>query len=105
MAYDIFLSSSLSLVLTVTIWSLVFYFTIFRVHLTFVEAVILILKHATLLRLSNLSPVSALTQAELDYQEANVDLKIQQHLTVSSQEHSVELLMGFIMATEIGWFI
>ena len=66
------------------------------------KAVILILKHATLLRLSNLSAESALTLAELDYQEANVDLTVQQHLAVPSQEHSVDILVAFIMATDIG---
>ena len=71
----------------------------------FVEAVILILKHATFLRLSNLSQESALAQAELDYQAADIDLKIQQHITASSQEHSVELCTDFIMATDFGWFI
>ena len=70
-------------------------------YLTFVKAVILILKHATFLRLSNLSPESALTHAELDYREAKIDLKIQQHLTASSQEQSVELFAAFIMATDM----
>jgi len=69
-------------------------------HLTL--AVILILKHATLLCLSNLSPESALTQAELAYQEANIDLRIQQYLRASSQEHSVQQFVDFIMATYIG---
>ena len=69
------------------------------------EAVIIILKHATFLRLSNMSPESALKHANQDYQEANVDLKIQQHLTASSQEHSIMLSEGFIMATNIGLFI
>ena len=77
----------------------------FGMYLTFAEAVILILKHATFLRHLNLSPESALTLAELDYQEANVDLTIQQHLMASSQEHSVELFVAFVMATEIGLFI
>jgi hypothetical protein len=76
---------------------------IFRAYLTFVEAIILLLKHATYFRLSNLSPESALTQAELHYQEANVDSKIQQHLAASSQEHSVEIFAAFVMATDIGW--
>jgi hypothetical protein len=67
-----------------------------------VEAVIIILKHATLLRLLNLSPESALAHAELDYREANVDLKIQQHLAAFSQDHSLELFVSFIMATDIG---
>jgi hypothetical protein len=75
------------------------------VYLTFLEAVILILKHATFLRLSNLSHESALTHADLDYQEANIDLKIQRHLMACSQEHSVTLFSGFIMATDIGLFI
>ena len=69
------------------------------------KAVILILKHATFLRLSNLSPKSALTLAEQDYQETNVNSTIQQHLMASSQEHSVELFAAFIMATDIGLFI
>jgi hypothetical protein len=69
-----------------------------------VKAVILILKHATSLGL-NISPESALTNAELAYQEANIDLKIQQFLAASSQEHSVQLFAGFIMVTDIGLFI
>jgi hypothetical protein len=74
-------------------------------YLTFVEAVILILKHATFLRLSNLSSAkSALTLAELDYQEANVDSTIQNFMA-SSHEHSVEQFTAFIMATDIGSFI
>ncbi|KAH9028116.1 hypothetical protein EDB85DRAFT_1628732 [Lactarius pseudohatsudake] len=64
-------------------------------------AVILILKHATFIRLSNISPESALTHAELQYRHANIDLKIQQYLTTSSQEHSIELFAVFIMATDI----
>jgi len=70
-----------------------------------VEAVIIILKHATFLRLSNLSPESALTHAELGYREANIDSKIQQYLTPPSQEHSLELFAHFIMATDFGSFI
>src|SRR5258708_29136572 len=66
------------------------------------KAVILILKHATFLRLSKLSAESALTLTELDYQEANVDSTVQQHLTVPSQEHSVDIFVAFIMATDIG---
>src|SRR5258708_32709613 len=66
------------------------------------KAVILILKHATFLRLSKLSAESALTLTELDYQEANVDSTVQQHLTVPSQEHSVDIFVVFIMATDIG---
>ena len=68
------------------------------------EAVILILKHATFLRLS-MSSESAITQVEMDYQAANIDLKIQQYLAASSQEHSVKQFAHFIMATDIGLFI
>ena len=71
-------------------------------YLTFVKAVIIILKHATFLRLSNLSPKSALTIAEKDYQEMNVDLTIQQHLMASYQENAVERFAAFVMATDIG---
>jgi hypothetical protein len=68
-----------------------------------VEAVILILKHATFLILSKGSK-SALTLAELDYCKANIGLNIQQYLKASS-EHSAEEFAKFIMATEIGMFI
>jgi hypothetical protein len=73
------------------------------VYLTFEKAVILILKHATLLRHSNL-PESALAYAELDYQKANIDVAIQQHL-MASPEPSVEQFSVFIMGTDIGLFI
>jgi hypothetical protein len=83
---------------------LVFIFIIFRVYLTLVKAAILILKHATFLRLSN-SPKSALAHADKDYQEANIDLAIQEYLMAPLPEHSVEQYAGFIMATNIGLFI
>lgn len=67
------------------------------------KAIILILKHATFLRLSNMSTAeTALTQAELDYQEAKMDLKVQQHLTTSSPEHAAELSAGFILTSDFG---
>ena len=72
-----------------------------RVYLTFEKAVTLILKHATFLRLSHL-PKAALTYAELDYQKANIDMTIQQHLVTHGPEHSVEQFAGFIMSTNIG---
>ena len=68
-------------------------------------AVIFILKHATFLYLSNPSQKSALTQADKDYQAANIDLKIQEFLAPSSQELSVEKLAQFIMANDIGMLI
>ncbi|KAH8981374.1 hypothetical protein EDB86DRAFT_3087166 [Lactarius hatsudake] len=68
-------------------------------HLIF--AVIVILKHATFLRLSKLSPQSALTHAEVDYRKANIDSSIRQYLTAPSQEHSDELFAGFIMAADV----
>ena len=74
-------------------------------YLTFLEAVLLILKHASFLCLSSHLDKPALTQAELDYQKADIDLKIQQYLRASSSEHSVEESAHFIMATDIGLFI
>ncbi|KAH9040351.1 hypothetical protein EDB85DRAFT_130859 [Lactarius pseudohatsudake] len=64
-------------------------------------AVILIFKHATFLRLSNIASESVLTRAELDYRDANIDLYVQLYLTASSQEYSVELFAAFIMAINI----
>jgi hypothetical protein len=83
------------------LWYLIFSF--FRVCLIFGKAVALILKHATFLRLSNL-PESALTFAELDYQKANIDVAIQQHL-IAHPEPTVEDFASFVMATDIGLFI
>ena len=80
---------------------MVLHIFIFRVYLTFEKAVTLILKQATFLWLSNL-PESALTYAELDYQKANIDVAIQQHLTAHASEHSVEQFASFIMGTDIG---
>ncbi|KAN0130010.1 hypothetical protein V8E53_012164 [Lactarius tabidus] len=62
-------------------------------------AVILILRHATFLRSSNNSR-AALTQAEVDYQESNIDLKIQEYLEASTCD-DVGQFASFINATEI----
>ena len=69
------------------------------------KAVILILKHATLLRTSDSNKEEALTQVEQDYQKANIDLKIQEHLKEVPPEDFVEQFASFINATEIGLFI
>ena len=69
-----------------------------------VIAVILILKHATFLRLSEESEL-ALTHAELNYQEANINLTVQQYLEASSPKLTVKKSADFIMATEFGLLI
>ncbi|KAN0134499.1 hypothetical protein V8E53_007645 [Lactarius tabidus] len=69
-------------------------------YLTFGVAVIIILKHATFLLLSNLSSESALTQAERDYQAGNIGSEIQKFLT-ASQSPSNEQFASFIKANEI----
>jgi hypothetical protein len=43
--------------------------------------------------------------AELDYQKANIDESIQQHLIAHASEHTVEEFASFIMGTDIGLFI
>ena len=68
------------------------------------EAVTLILKHATLLRTSNL-PKAALANVDLAYLRENVDESIQQYLTACASDVSAEQFAGFIMGTEIGLFI
>ena len=68
------------------------------------KAVTLILKHATLLRTSNL-PKAALTNVDLNYQRENIDESIQQYLTACASDVSVEQFTEFIMGTEIGLFI
>ena len=99
----VFLSRSLSLALVVIIWYLVLPFTFVRAYLTFPKAIVIILKHATSLCFSML-PGPALVQADLDYQMADVNQKIQQYVA-ASQGHSAELDRAFIMAIEIGSFI
>ena len=51
-----------------------------------------------------MSPKLALACAEKDYQKANIDMKIQEHLAATSEEHSVKFFADFIMATDIGLF-
>ena len=68
------------------------------------EVVILILKHATTLRLSK-EGKEALTKAGLDYQETNIDLQIQEYLKPFTPEDSVLKFADFIMATNIGLFL
>ena len=72
-------------------------------YLTIVKAVVIILKHATLLRLSNIPTELALTSVELGYQEADIDSKIHEHLMASSQVQDIGIFADFIMATDIGW--
>jgi len=69
-------------------------------HLHLIIAATLILKHATLLRLSN-TPKWALINAELNYQKANIDVAIQQHLKAHASEYSSEQFACFIMNTDI----
>ena len=77
--------------------------------LIFVEAIIIILKHASFLRFSDVSRHSVLSIAEKNYLQANMDFEIQQFLAEHSQEHlgehSVGLFADFIMANDIGWLI
>jgi hypothetical protein len=82
---------------------LVFYVFISRVYLTFVKAVTLILKHATLLQNSN-PRQEALKNVDLNYQKANIDESIQQYLMACASELSVEQFASFIMGTDIGLF-
>ena len=68
------------------------------------EAVILILKHATTLQPSN-EPKKALALAGKEYKKANIDFKIQEYLKEFTSEDSVKKFADFIMATDIGLFI
>jgi hypothetical protein len=55
------------------------------------------------LQFSN-EPRAALTQAGVDFQESNIDLKIQEYLEASNFE-DVGQFASFIKATEIGVFV
>ena len=71
------------------------------------KAVTLILKHATFLISLSKEPDlnEALTTAELNYQKANIDVTIRQHLKACTSKPSVEQFVGFIMNTDIGLFL
>jgi hypothetical protein len=79
-------------------------FSFLEFILTFVKAVTLILKHATLLQTID-QPKEALTNVALDYQREHIDESIQQYLTKCASDVSDEQFAKFIMGTEIGWFI
>jgi len=84
---------------------LVYFIIIILLYLTLTptQALILILKHATLQQQHSNQPyILALTQAEKEYQHAKMDLKIQQHLAESSQDQPLKIYVNFIMATNIG---
>ena len=68
------------------------------------QAILLILKHAIFLQFSNTTE-SALNLAGLDYQKADIDLKVQDYLMTYSTKHSIEEFASFIMATDIGMLI
>ena len=68
----------------------------------FQEEIILIFKHAAFLCLSGILAKLALTQAESNYHQANIALKIQEHFTASYEECSREQFISFLMDTNIG---
>ena len=57
------------------------------------------------MHLSDLSIRESLRHADLQYQEANIDLKIQEYLATTSPKQSVMQHVGFIMDTRIGMSI
>ena len=73
-------------------------------YLTIVKAIILILKHATILWVSN-GTEKALTLAEQSYQEAKIDLKVQEYFQAFTASVSVNQISEFIMATNFGLFM
>ena len=44
----------------------------------------------------------ALTQAELNFHNANVASKIEEHFTASYSEYTIEQFVGFLMDTDFG---
>ncbi|KAI0245354.1 hypothetical protein BJV78DRAFT_1264233 [Lactifluus subvellereus] len=60
-------------------------------------AIIMILKHATTLCVSGTSRVSAINQAESDYQKSNIGLQVAQYFTKAPQKYSVQDFVDFIV--------
>ena len=67
----------------------------------FAADIIIILKHATTLRLSGIHPKAALAQAELDYQKLNIGSKITQNFTALPQQYSVLNFVDIIMGVSV----
>ena len=80
---------------------LLFYPSIAAFNYDFAAAIILILKHATTLRLSGLYSKLALAQAELDYQKLNIGWRITQNFTAPPQQYSVPDFVDFIMGVSV----
>ena len=70
--------------------------------LTFEIAILLILKHAASLCISDISARVALTQAESDFHSANVISKIEEHFTASYEEYTFEQFVDFLINNDIG---
>ena len=70
--------------------------------LTYEVAIILILKHAASLCLSGSSARTAISQAESNFQNANVASTIEEHFTESYEEYTVEQFVHFIVDTNFG---
>jgi len=64
-------------------------------------AIILIFKQAALLCLSGIPGKLALTQAESDFQKANIVSKIEECFTASYQEYTIEDFVSFLVKTNI----
>ena len=79
--------------------------SLFIAFLTFEVAIILILKHAAVLHLSGRSAKKALTQAESNFQKANIMSKIQEHFTASHTKYTIDQMVEFLMDTDIGMSI
>ncbi|KAF8272789.1 hypothetical protein EI94DRAFT_159128 [Lactarius quietus] len=78
----------------------IWFMLLFATYSTF-AAIILICKHATILCFSGYSAKLALTQAELNYQKANIASTIREHFTASYQEYTIEQFISFLMNTNI----
>ena len=76
--------------------------SLLKSNLPFEVVIILIFKHASVLCLSGTSATSALTQAALDYQDANIMSTIVQHFPASYQEYTTEQFTVFLMGSHIG---
>ena len=68
--------------------------------MTFPKVLVCIFRHTTSLQVS-LLPGPALIQADLDYQKADVDQKVQEYIS-ACQGPSAKLDEAFIMGIEIG---
>ena len=99
--WSLYLHSSRLATVDIILW-LVFVFIPLNVLVNYCAAIIIILKHATTLRASGLSVLSALCQAESNYHQFNIGPQIVDHFSAPPHHYSIQDFVDFVMGVSVG---